>query len=186
MNTSGTVSVSAANKIAAITFSHPKGNSLPGNLLRELAASIDDAGKDPGIRAIVLQSAGEKTFCAGASFDELVTLKTLDEGKAFFMGFARVILAMKNCPKCIVTRVRGKAVGGALGIIAASDHVLAHGSASVRLSELSLGIGPFVIAPALGRKIGLKALTELSVSTEWRDAGWAERCGLCTAGRFGR
>ena len=176
---SGEVNVRTVGGIATIQFGHPKGNSLPGRLLRRLADAVDAAGSDPSVRVIVLRSDEPGPFCAGASFDELKSIADAAAGKEFFMGFARLILAMRRCPKFVVARVHGKAVGGGVGVVAAADYAIASASASVRLSELAVGIGPFVVGPVIQRKIGLGAFQALAVDAAgWRDAAWAERHGL--------
>ena len=175
----GTVYQRKEGSIARITFSHPKGNSLPSDLLGIMVTLIDNAGEDPDVRAIVLQSEGEGSFCGGASFDELLAVTTIEEGKAFFSGFAHLINAMRKCPKPIIGRVQGKAVGGGVGIIAATDYCFATEAADIKLSELSIGIGPFVIAPAIERKAGVAALSELTLDAKtWKTAYWAQKQGL--------
>ncbi len=174
----GKVTTSIENKIGTISFFHPKSNSLPGELLSELAETIAKVGEDENVNVIVLKSEGEKAFCAGASFDELIEIKDFETGKKFFMGFAKVINAMRKCPKFIITRVHGKTVGGGVGVVAASDYSFAAKEASVKLSELALGIGPFVVGPAVERKIGKSAFGEMSIDYEWRDAKWVEQMGL--------
>jgi len=175
----GQVQIDVHDGIATVRFAHPKGNSLPGALLRRLAAAIETAGRDPAARVVVLRSEGAGPFCAGASFDELTRIDSPESGHEFFMGFARLILAMRSCPKFIVTRVHGKAVGGGVGIVAASDYAVASETAAVKLSELAVGIGPFVVGPVIERKIGLAAFQQLAIdATAWRDARWAERHGL--------
>ena len=165
--------------IATVTFFHPQSNSLPGSLLRKLAAEIESAGKNSEAKVIVLKSEGEKTFCAGASFDELVAIDSLEKGKEFFSGFAAVINAMRKAPKFVIARVQGKAVGGGVGVASAADYTLAHESASVKLSELAVGIGPFVVGPAVERKMGTSAFTQLSINaSEWQTASWAKEKGL--------
>ena len=164
--------------VGVISFSHPKANSLSSLQLQELTKCVQQCGADPAVKVILLKSSGQKAFCAGASFDELLTLKTQEEATEYFLGFARVILAMRNVPKCIVVRVQGKAVGGALGLIAAADYSIAQESASVRLSELALGFGPFVISQPLIRKLGVSAFEELALSAEWHEASWALQRGL--------
>ncbi len=178
-NENGSVNYSNENNIGTIEFYHPKGNSLPGALLRKLADTIEKAGKDENNRVIVLRSNGDSAFCAGASFDELSDISNLEEGKHFFMGFAHVINAMRTCPKFIITRVHGKTVGGGIGIIAASDFVIAKQGADIRLSELELGIGPFVVGPAVGRKVGMSAFSTLGIdATTWYSSDWAYQKGL--------
>ncbi|MGQ0649453.1 MAG: enoyl-CoA hydratase/isomerase family protein [Gemmatimonadaceae bacterium] len=174
----GEVTFSVSEGIGTITFGHPRGNSLPGALLRTLAATIEEAGTHSDVIVVQLRSSGAGPFCAGASFDELRAIQTPQQGLEFFSGFARVILAMKRCPRFIVTRIQGKAAGGAVGLIAASDYAVATGSAAVRLSELAIGIGPFVIGPPIEHKIGRAHYTALSVDHEWRDAAWALQVGL--------
>jgi methylglutaconyl-CoA hydratase len=174
----GSTAINVENKAARITFSHPKGNSLPSILLKELTNKFNDLGKHDDVKVIVLQSKGTGAFCAGASFEEIQSIKDFETGKEFFMGFARLILTMIRCPKVIITRVQGKAVGGGVGIIAASDYALALNTASIRLSELSLSLGPFVVGPVVEKKIGLSAFSALSIDTEWRDASWAKSFGL--------
>ena len=167
--------------VATVTFSTPAHNSLPARELADLAAAIGDAGQDRSVRVIVLRSGGERTFCAGASFEELRAVETEAEGLEFFTGFARVINAMRTSPKLIVGRVQGKAVGGGVGLVAACDIAYATRYASVRLSELAIGIGPFVIAPAVERKVGLAAYSEMALRpTEWFDAAYAKTRGLYT------
>ncbi len=165
--------------VATIEFFHPLSNSLPSRLLAQLADAIREAGQDEVVKVILLRSAGERAFCAGASFDELISIQDLDQGKKFFSGFANVINAMRECPKFIVGRVHGKAVGGAVGLASAVDYCFATKHASVKLSELAVGIGPFVVGPVVERKIGLSGMSELAINaTEWRDAEWAYQKGL--------
>ncbi|MDJ0837341.1 MAG: enoyl-CoA hydratase/isomerase family protein [Acidobacteriota bacterium] len=178
MSEHGSVEVVVENGVGSVIFFHPKSNSLPGPLLREIADTITGCGEDERIKVVVLKSAGERAFCAGASFSELVNLEDESQGKEFFMGFARVILAVKNCPKFVIARVQGKAIGGGVGVASAADYTLAHISASVKLSELALGLGPFVVGPACERKLGTSAFSILSIDNKWRDAEWAHRHGL--------
>ena len=174
----GTVTAEVANGIATVRFAHPKGNSLPGALLQKLAAEITAQGADPAAKVIVLRSEGSGPFCAGASFDELSAVTDAAGGAKFFSGFSKVILAMIRAPKFVITRVHGKAAGGAVGLIAASDYSLAVNSAQARLSELAIGIGPFVVGPVIEKKIGLAAFSAMAVDADWRDATWCERHGL--------
>ena len=175
----GTIFTNITNKVATITFSHPASNSMPGDLLKRLAASFNPLDKNDEVHVIILKSEDEKTFCAGAYFDELLEVKTQDEGKQFFSGFANVINSMRKCSKLIIGRAQGKAVGGGVGILAATDYCFATESASIKLSELSIGIGAFVIAPALERKMSISALSELSIdATNWKTAYWAKEKGL--------
>lgn len=177
----GHVHTLVSNGIATISFFHPQSNSLPGAVLRKLADEITTAGNNPEARVIVLQSEGEKAFCAGASFDELISIKDLETGTHFFSGFALVINAIRKVPKFVLARVQGKAVGGGVGLAAAADYTLATTNASVKLSELAVGIGPFVVGPAVERKIGTSAFTNLAINAgEWRDANWATAHGLYT------
>jgi methylglutaconyl-CoA hydratase len=169
------------NGIATIEFGHPMSNSLPGKILNKLADTITALGNDPTVKVIVLTSSGEKAFCAGASFDELISISDFETGKKFFSGFANVINACRKAPKFIIGRVQGKAVGGGVGMASAVDYCLASKDADVKLSELAVGIGPFVVGPAVERKIGLSAMSELAINaTEWRSADWAKRKGLYT------
>jgi len=165
--------------IATVTFFHPQSNSLPGEVLRKLATEIESAGTNKDVTVIILKSEGEKAFCAGASFDELMAIKNLEEGKKFFSGFAAVINAMRKTPQFVIARVQGKAVGGGVGLACAADYTLATEAASVKLSELAVGIGPFVVGPAVERKIGSSAFAQLGIdATEWRTAQWAKERGL--------
>lgn len=175
----GSITTAIQNQIATITFAHPAHNSMPGYLLAELAEQIRKTGEDFNVHVIILQSAGDRTFCAGASFDELMTITNTEDGKKFFLGFANVINAIRKCPKIVIGRVQGKAIGGGVGIAAAVDYCMATTYGSVKLSELALGIGPFVVGPAIERKIGLSAFSQLSVNaTEWQTAAWAKEKGL--------
>ena len=165
--------------IATIEFGHPLSNSLPGKILQKLAETITSLGKDDSVAVIILKSAGERAFCAGASFEELSSINNKKEGKSFFMGFANVINAARKCPKLIIGRVQGKAVGGGVGMACAVDYCYATKFASIKLSELAVGIGPFVVGPAVERKSGLSAYSTLSVNaTKWFDAIWAKDKGI--------
>ena len=167
------------NGLATIEFYHPMSNSLPGAILSQLAQTITNAGNDENIRVILLQSSGDRTFCAGASFEELSKIKNFEEGKKFFMGFANVINAARKCPKLIIGRVQGKAVGGGVGMASAVDYCIATKYASVKLSELALGIGPFVVGPAVERKIGTSSMSTMAINaTKWYSAEWAKTKGL--------
>ena len=165
--------------ITTIEFFHPQSNSLPGKILHELASAITHAGHNPATSVIILRSGGEKSFCAGASFDELIAIKTEAEGLKFFSGFADVINAMRLCPKFIIGRIQGKCVGGGVGLAASVDYAIATEAAEIKLSELAVGIGPFVVGPAVERKIGNAAFSSLAIDTgNWRNAEWAKRKGL--------
>ncbi|MEO8338011.1 MAG: enoyl-CoA hydratase/isomerase family protein [bacterium] len=174
----GDVSVTIADGIGTISFSHPKSNSLPGALLRRLAEAMAWLGKDPGARVIVLRSEGNGPFCAGASFDELISIADVTEGTEFFSGFARVILAMVRAPKFVLVRVHGRTAGGGVGIIAAGDYTFAARTASVKLSELAVGIGPFVVGPVIERRVGTGPYSAMAVDGDWRDAEWGDRHAL--------
>ena len=175
----GDISLEIKNGLATIEFYHPLSNSLPGKLLAKLAETIRSCGENDDVVLILLRAAGERAFCAGASFDELVAIDDMDTGLKFFSGFANVINAMRKCPKLIIGRVHGKAVGGAVGLAASVDYCFATKFASVKLSELAVGIGPFVVGPAVERKMGLGAMSDLAINaTEWRSAEWAEQKGL--------
>ena len=175
----GHVESSTNDGIATITFGHPQSNSLPGSLLRLLAKTIKSTSDDANVKVIILQSSGEKTFCAGASFDELVAIEDLETGLQFFSGFAMVINACRTSSKLIIGRIQGKAVGGGVGIASAVDYCFATKYAEVKLSELAVGIGPFVVGPAVQRKIGLSAMSELAINaSSWRSAEWAMQKGL--------
>ena len=177
----GNVTYAIEQGIATIEFSHPLSNSLPGKVLAKLADTITTLGEDYAVKIIVVRSAGERAFCAGASFDELVAIDNLDTGKIFFSGFANVINACRTCPKLIIGRVQGKAVGGGVGLAAAFDYTLATQHAYVKLSELAVGIGPFVVGPAVERKMGVSAMSQLAINaTEWQSAEWARSKGLYT------
>lgn len=165
--------------VTTIEFFHPQSNSLPGAILEKIAWTITHAGGDPNTIVIVLRSAGERAFCAGASFDELAAISNEAEGLKFFSGFANVINAMRNCPKLIIGRIHGKCVGGGVGLAAAVDYAIAAEGAEVKLSELAVGIGPFVVGPAVERKIGTSAFSQLAIDAAmWRNADWAKRKGL--------
>ena len=166
--------------IATVSFYHPKSNSLPAVLLNDIAGRIAAVGKHPACRVVVIRSEGAGTFCAGASFDELKQIDSPEAGKEFFMGFARIMLAMRRCPKPIITRIQGKVVGGGVGIVAASDYSLAVPEAPVRLSELAVGLGPFVVGPAIERRIGSSAFSAMALDADWRDAHWCVAHGLYT------
>ncbi len=176
----GTIQTHVENKVATITFFHPQSNSFSSELLNKLIDSINRFGKDSSVMLIVIQSEGNKSFCAGASFYELLEINTLEQGKQFFSGFANLINAMRICPKLIIGRVQGKTVGGGVGLISATDYCFATEAADIKLSELSIGIGPFVIAPAVERKIGTSALSELTIDGNWKTAYWAQKKGLFT------
>ncbi len=175
----GDISLDISNGLATIEFYHPLSNSLPGRLLARLADTIRACGENDEVILILLRSAGERAFCAGASFDELVAIEDMATGVKFFSGFANVINAMRQCPKLIIGRVHGKAVGGAVGLAASVDYCFATKHAAVKLSELAVGIGPFVVGPAVERKVGLSAMSDLAINaSEWRSAEWAGQKGL--------
>ena len=177
----GHVKTQIENGVGEVCFFHPMSNSMPGKLLRELAAQITAMGNNTDVKVILLKSEGEKAFCAGASFDELISIKDLETGTYFFSGFAAVINAIRKAPKFVLARVQGKAVGGGVGLASAADYTFAHESASVKLSELAVGIGPFVVGPAVERKVGKSAFVHMTINaTEWMTAEWAREKGLYT------
>ncbi len=178
-HSNGYVTTELDHGIATIEFFHPASNSLPGHILHSLAAAIDKAGQDERVKVIVLRSAGEGAFCAGASFDELIAINDEADGKKFFLGFAHVINAIRKSHKFVIGRVHGKAVGGGVGLASACDYTIATESASVKLSELAVGIGPFVVGPAVERKMGTSSFSQLAMdATEWRSAEWAKKHSL--------
>lgn len=175
----GYVKVEPKSGTTTIEFFHPQSNALPAAILNDLTQEIHIAGLDSDTKVIVLRSAGDGAFCAGASFTELMAIDTAEQGKVFFSGFANVINAMRKCPKLIIARIQGKCVGGGVGLAAAADYAIALETADVKLSELSIGIGPFVVEPAIERKLGLAAFSHLAIdATMWRPAHWARRKGL--------
>jgi methylglutaconyl-CoA hydratase len=174
----GYVTSHTEHGITTIEFFHPQGNSLPGKLLSALGQEIHYAGTHD-TKVVILRSGGNGAFCGGASFDELIAVKNEKEGMEFFLGFANVINAMRNCNKFIIGRIHGKCVGGGVGLAAAVDYAIAVKDSEVRLSELSIGIGPFVVGPAIERKIGTSGFSQLSIdATLWRNADWAKHKGL--------
>lgn len=177
----GYVTSKFQNNITTITFYHPAQNSLPASLLAELAHQIDLAGSDAETMVIILKSDGDRSFCAGASFNELAAITDFDSGKKFFMGFAQVINAIRTCQKIVIGRIHGKAVGGGVGLAAACDYSMASKYASIRLSELAVGIGPFVIGPVVERKVGLSGFSQMALNAnEWQTAEWGKQKGLYT------
>lgn len=174
----GNIAIHIQNKIATITFSHPASNSFPSDLLQKLTTELNSISTNAEVNIVVLQSEG-KTFCAGASFDELLSITNLKDGEKFFSGFANVINAMRKCSKIIIGKAQGKAVGGGVGLIAACDIAFAHQEASIKLSEIAIGIGPFVIEPVVSRKIGKTAMSQMTLQpTLWQTADWAAAKGL--------
>lgn len=171
----GFVNTAIKNQISEITFGTEKSNSLPGEILEKLAKTILDEGAKPEVKAILLKSAGEKAFCAGASFDELLSIEELETSKKFFGGFAKVLNAMRNCGKLVIVRVQGKTTGGGVGIACAADYCFATKDAAMALTELNLGIGPFVIGPYVERKIGKSAYAAMSIDADFRSAEWCEK-----------
>jgi methylglutaconyl-CoA hydratase len=175
----GSLYTNINNHIATVEFGHPASNSFVSELLQRLTDEINQLSSNTEVSIIILKSEGDRAFCAGASFDELVAISNLDEGKAFFSGFANVINAMRSCEKPIIGRVQGKAVGGGVGLASACDYVFATEAASIKLSEISIGIAPLVIAPVVERKVGKDGLAELALApTEWKNAYWAKEKGL--------
>jgi methylglutaconyl-CoA hydratase len=181
-NQNGSLQTTFQNTVATVQFGHPASNSFPRELLDRLTTEINLLSRNETISVIVLQSEGSKVFCSGASFDELLAVQNEEQGTEFFSGFAHLLNAMRNCTKLIIGRVQGKAVGGGVGIIATCDYVLATPESAVKLSELAIGIGPFVIEPAVSRKIGKTAMTEMTLAAhEWKSASWALQNGLFSA-----
>lgn len=177
--TAGYIRMETHQSVTTIEFYHPQSNSLPANLLHELAHAIHAAGTNFATRVVILRSAGSKAFCAGASFEELTSIGNAAQGHEFFSGFSHVINTMRKCPKLIIGRIQGKCVGGGVGLVAAADYAIALDGADIRLSELSIGFGPFVIAPVVERKIGAAAFGALAIdAVHWRNAEWALHKGL--------
>lgn len=177
-NSNGTILTTIENKIATLEFGHPASNSFPSDLLARLTNELHNLSSNSDVSVIILQSSGQGAFCAGASFDELLTVSNLDEATQFFSGFAHLLNAMRNCSKLIIGRIHGKTVGGGVGILAACDYAFATIQSSIKLSELTIGIGPFVIEPAITRKTGKNAMYELALEAEWKPASWAIQKGL--------
>lgn len=175
----GSLYTNIHNHIATVEFGHPASNSFPSELLQRLTDELNKLSENNDVHIIVLKSEGEKAFCAGASFNELLEVSNLEDGGTFFSGFANVINAMRKCSKLIVGRIHGKAVGGGVGLAAACDYALATEHSAIKLSEFTIGIGPFVIAPAVERKMGVAALAEMTIAAdEWKNAYWAKEKGL--------
>ena len=177
-NPNGFLLTTIENKIATLEFGHPASNSFPSVLLERLTNELNNLSNNSAVLVIILKSSGSGAFCAGASFDELLAVSNSEEATQFFSGFANVLNAMRNCSKIIMGRIHGKAVGGGVGIIASCDYALATTESTIKLSELAIGIGPFVIEPAVSRKIGKSAMTEMTLDTEWKSAIWANQKGL--------
>ncbi|MEN2402126.1 enoyl-CoA hydratase/isomerase family protein [Flavobacterium sp. MC2016-06] len=178
----GSLETTIQKTVATVQFGHPASNSFPRHLLDRLTAELNYLSANPEVSVIVLQSEGAQVFCSGASFDELLEVKNIEQGTEFFSGFANLINAMRTCSKVIIGRVQGKTVGGGVGIIAACDYAFGTPESAVKLSELAIGIGPFVIEPAVSRKIGKIAMSEMTLAAhEWKTADWALQKGLFSA-----
>ena len=179
MSTEAYVKQNIQNNIATIEFFHPEQNSLPGHILTQLANTITEIGNNADVKVIILKSSGDRTFCAGASFKELIAINDAETGKVFFSGFANVINAMRKCPKFIIGRIQGKTVGGGVGIAASTDYCMATKFAAIKLSELNVGIGPFVVSPAIERKMGVSAMSQIAIDANtFYEANWAKEKGL--------
>ncbi len=175
------VKIEIEGEVGIIEFFHPAHNSLPADILEKLARTVTEAGENDSIKVIIIKSGGDRTFCAGASFKELININNAESGKIFFSGFANLINAMRKCPKFIIGRVQGKTVGGGVGLASATDYCMATKFAAIKLSELNVGIGPFVVGPAVQRKIGLSAMTQIAIDANtFYDAEWAKNKGLYT------
>ena len=177
-NPNGFLLTTIEKKIATLEFGHPASNSFPGDLLNRLTNEFNSLSTNSEVSVIVLKSSGSGAFCAGASFDELLAISNHKEATQFFSGFANVLNAMRHCSKIIIGRIHGKAVGGGVGIAAACDYAMATNESAIKLSELAIGIGPFVIEPAVSRKIGKSAMSEMTLETDWKSASWANQKGL--------
>lgn len=174
----GSVELTVEAGIGTITFQHPKSNSLPGSLLAKLAQTVTECGSNDAVKVIVLRSPGNGAFCAGASFDELKSISNFEQGRDFFMGFARMILALTRCPKITVARVHGKVVGGGVGMVSACDYTFGVPGAAAKLSEFAIGIGPFVVGPCVERRIGPGRFAAMAVGAEWHSAEWMYNAGF--------
>ena len=175
----GHVSTTLENGLATVEFGHPSSNALPGTILAKLAETITQLSSDDTCNLILLKSSGNRAFCAGASFDELIAINNIEDGNLFFSGFAKVINACRTCTKLIIGRIHGKAVGGGVGIASAVDYAFATEAASIKLSELAVGIGPFVVGPAVEKKSSVSAYSTLSINaTKWFTASWAREKGI--------
>lgn len=173
------VKTSTQNSIGRIRFFHPSSNSFPSEQLTKLTNAIEELSSNKTITTVILESEGSGAFCAGASFDELLNIQDIETGKMFFSGFANVINAIRKSPQIYIGRIHGKTVGGGVGLAATCDYCFATENASIKLSELAIGIGPFVIEPAVSRKIGKTAFATLSLAAqEWKNASWAHEQGL--------
>lgn len=174
----GFVKIIIENKIATLTFFHPQSNSLPSMLIKEMIEKFNQLSDDENVHVVILKSDGERAFCAGASFDELIEIDNFKDGKIFFMNFANLINTIRKCNKIVIGRIQGKVVGGGVGLVSACDYAMAAENASLKLSELALGLGPFVVGPPIERKIGKEAFVEMSLDCEWRSAEWAKQHGF--------
>jgi len=175
----GSLYTHVENKIAIVEFYHPAGNSLPTDLLNRLIKSFNELSNNNNVNVIILKSEKDKIFCAGASLDELLAIDNPKDGVAFFSGFGKLVNAIRKCKKPIIGRIQGKVVGGGVGIASACDYAMATEQASIKLSEISIGIGPFVVEPAIRRKMGIGAVSELSLNPAmWQNAYWAKDKGL--------
>ena len=175
----GVVTLKNENKVGKIHFFHPKGNCLPTEIIKSIVDCLNQAEKDPDINVIILESGGSSSFCSGASLSELKSIRNIETGTTFFMGFAKLLNTIRKMSKFILARVHGKVVGGGVGLVSACDYAFATEKASIKLSELSIGLGPYVIEPALTRKIGNTAFTQLSIdSSNWKSASWGIEKGI--------
>ena len=174
----GYVKLKIEHKVATLSFFHPQSNSLPSLLLNEMIEKFNQLSDDENVNVIILKSDGERAFCAGASFDELIEIDNFEDGKKFFMNFANLINSIRKCKKIVIGRIQGKVVGGGVGLVSACDYAMSDGNASLKLSELALGLGPFVVGPPIERKIGKEAFVEMSLDCEWRSAEWAKQQGF--------
>jgi enoyl-CoA hydratase len=152
-----------------------KRNALNGEVLRGMLEALRDPGD---ARVVVVTSAGERVFCAGADLVQMAPDATgleVHEGRGLLR---EVVLAMRACPVPVVASVQGLCLAGGVGLVLGCDLVVASDAAAFGLPEVDLGLWPFMVSALLGRHVSPKRAMELMLSARRVAAAEALEMGL--------
>ncbi len=174
------ITYSVEDGVATVTIDEPeRRNPLSLAVMAELTEGVASAGVDETVRVIVLTGAGDEAFSAGGDLSGGFVDSPLPDHQARGI-LADLFRAMRSCPKPIIGRINGVALGGGFGVAAACDITIAADHAKFGTPEINLGLWPMMISAVLLPLAPRKQLLEMMLAGRIIDAGEARDMGLVT------
>jgi enoyl-CoA hydratase/carnithine racemase len=177
MRAYGRIKVARAQGVETITLNNPdKRNAIGPRMTNELLWALSDVLESDEVRSVVITGEG-KAFCSGGDFGEMAA-GAAPSDLPYLGDYADLLFALVRCDKPVVARVNGLAMGGGLGIVAASTFAVATTDVRLGTPEINAGLFPMMIMAVLARQVPRRRLLQMMLLGETFEAGEALRLGL--------